>query len=141
MRRSHHPRDQRRYRRGTAAIEFAILLPFLAFVFVLGVDWCRIYYAAHTLDDCARSGALAASGLAFQERGLSDSGRETRGKAEAIKDGTNLNPPLQESAVTVTTQGNYVTVTINYDFQTITLPSVIGGTWTLSRTVRMPISP
>lgn len=117
------------------------MLPFLAFAFVLGVDWCRIYYVAHTLDDCARSGALAASGIAYQERGLSDSERETRGKTEAAKDGTNLNPQLQGSDCTVATAGNYVTVTVQYDFQTIAPYPVLGGTWKLSRSVRMPVMP
>src|SRR5262245_53517174 len=112
MRRTHHSHDPRCCRRGAAAVEFAVLLPFMTFVFVLGVDWCRIWYTAHTLDDCARSGALAASGFAYQERGLSDAQRQARGKAEAVKDATNLVPAFPESAVTVTTAGNFVTVTI-----------------------------
>src|SRR5262245_46936247 len=87
--------------RGVAASEFAMLLPFIMFVFLVGTDWCRIFYAAHTLDDCARSGALAASGIAYQERNLSDSERESRGKSEALKDKSNLRPALQDSDVSV----------------------------------------
>ena len=122
-------------------MEFAILLPFLMFVFVAGTDWCRIYYAAHTLDECARSGALAGSGIAYQERGLSAADRETRAKTAALDNATNLDPPLAEAGVVVATAGNYVTVTVNYDFQMIVPYLGNGGTWNLSRSVRMPVLP
>jgi Flp pilus assembly protein TadG len=128
-------------RRGTATVEFAILLPFILFVFVVGADWCRIYYSAHTLNECARSGALAASGLAYQERNLSDSDREQRGKAAAVANGADLVPALGDADVVVTTAGDYVTVTASYDFQMILPYLGNGGTWTVTRSVRMPVMP
>ena len=134
-------RGPRCRRRGVAAVEFAVLLPFLATVFLIGTDWCRIFYAATTLTDSARSGALAASGIAYLEYGLDDSERVARGKAEAVKDGSTLNPPLQQSHVTVTTQGNYVTVTVNYTYQTRTGMMGFGSNWPITRSVRMPIIP
>ena len=137
----HRSRRVRVGRQGVACAELAVVLPLIAFMFVLGIDWCRIYYAAHTLDDCARSGALSASGIAYQERDLSDAERIDRGKTEATKDGTNLKPALQQGQVTVTPSGDYVTVTVEYDFRTITPYPVIGGTWNLSRSVRMPVMP
>src|SRR5262249_38652771 len=52
-------RPQRRaVRRGAAAVELAVLLPFLAFLFVIAVDWSRIFYYSMTVTNCARNGAL-----------------------------------------------------------------------------------
>jgi len=139
-------RQRQRYRRahrrrGAAAVELAILLPFLMFVFAVGADWCRIFYTAHTLDDCARSGALAGSGIAYQERGLSESQRQSRARTDAVRDGENLSPPLETSDVTVTTAGNYISVTVSHNFQTVASYPGVGRNWQLSRTVRMPVTP
>src|SRR5579864_7443228 len=48
-------------RRGVAAAELAILLPFLGLVLVLGVDFARIYYYYVAVTNCARNGALYAA--------------------------------------------------------------------------------
>src|SRR5690242_15721824 len=48
-------------RRAAAAVEMAILLPLLAFLFVIGVDFARVYKHTLTLMNCARSGALYGS--------------------------------------------------------------------------------
>ncbi len=128
-----------RRRHGAATVELAILLPFILFLFALGCDWCRIFYMAHTLDDCARTGALTASGIAYQEYGLSNSERESRGKAEALTHASNLNPALKDSDITASVDVAHVTVTVNYDFNTLAPYPVIGGTWKLSRSVCMPI--
>lgn len=57
-------RNQRRStiaaRRGAAAIELAVLLPFLIFLAVIATDWARMMYYTITLENCARSGALYA---------------------------------------------------------------------------------
>jgi len=132
-------RRRRRFRRGTSAVELAVLLPFLVLVFVVGADWCRIYYAAHTVDECARSGALAASGIAFQEHDLTDAERESRAVAQVLEDADHVSPAIQATDVTVVTDADYVTVTVDYDFSTIA--SFVSGAWPLTRTVRMPIQP
>jgi len=134
-------KSNRRRSRGAAAAEFALLLPFIMFVFAVGADWCRVYYYAHTIEDCARSGALASSGIAYQERNLSDSEREARGRTEALKGATNLDPPLGPTDITVATVNNYVTVTVDYDFHTVVPYLGAQGTWSLSRRVRMPVMP
>lgn len=132
-------RCDRPSRRGAAVVELALLLPLLMFIFVVGGDWCRIFYATHTLDDCARNGALAASGLAYQEHDLSDSERTARAVTQVLKDAANLNPPIEASNVSVVTAGNYVTVTVDYDFDTIT--SFLVSEWRLTRSSRMPVQP
>jgi Flp pilus assembly protein TadG len=131
----------KRCRSGTAVVEFAVLLPFITMVFLVGTDWCQIYYAATTVTDCARRGALAASGIDFGDRSLSESERITRGKAAATINGDTLNPPLVADRVTVTTSGDNVTVTITYDFHSTTGMMGFGDTWTISRSSTMPIHP
>ncbi len=52
---------ERRSRRAAAALELALVLPILAFLLVVIVDFCRVHYYSVTLSNCARSGALYAS--------------------------------------------------------------------------------
>ena len=42
-------------RSGVAATELAILLPLIALLFAIGVDWCRIFYHSVTVENCART--------------------------------------------------------------------------------------
>jgi Flp pilus assembly protein TadG len=122
-------------------VEFAILLPFIMFVFLVGGDWCRVFYAAHTVQDCARSGALGASGMAYQEHNLTVAERVSRGKTEALKDAANLNPPLQASDIAITTTDAEVAVTVTYSFQTVTNWPGVAGPTVIQRTVSMPLLP
>ena len=55
-------------RRGAAAVELALVLPFLAFLFVIAVDWSRIFYFTVIVTSCARNGALYASDPPNQPR-------------------------------------------------------------------------
>jgi hypothetical protein len=48
-------------RRGAATVELAVLLPFLAFMFVIGVDWSRIFFTSMTIQNAARNAAYYAS--------------------------------------------------------------------------------
>jgi hypothetical protein len=122
-------------------VEFALLLPLILFIFLVGADWCRVFFVTHTVQDCARNGALGASGIAYQEHGLSVAERESRGKSEALKDAANLSPPLPAGNVTVATTSKQVSVTVTYSFETVTDWPVIAGPWEIKRTVQMPILP
>src|SRR5436190_1934358 len=44
-------------RSGAATVEFAVLAPFLAFCFVVGVDVARVFYYSLVVTYCARDGA------------------------------------------------------------------------------------
>jgi len=48
-------------KRGAAAVELAVLLPFLMFLGVIATDWARILYFTMSIGSCARSGAFWAS--------------------------------------------------------------------------------
>jgi len=135
----HHTNKKKR--RGAVVVEFALLLPFLIFIFLVGSDWCRIFYAAHTVQDCARTGALGASGMAYQEHFMTDSQRRHRGTQEAIRDGKNLKPALQSGNVEVVTSETEVTVTVTYSFETLTQWPGIAGPLVIQRSVHMPVLP
>jgi Flp pilus assembly protein TadG len=128
---------QNRRRHGAATVELAILAPFLAFVFVIAVDWARIFYDSIVVTNCARNGALY----------LSDPYTLTLSpyndvKQAALADAQNLSPsPNVTSANGTDSSGPYVEVTVSYQFQTITnFPGVPANT-NIVRTVRMSVAP
>jgi Flp pilus assembly protein TadG len=49
-------------RRGGAAAELALLLPVITFIFIVAIDFCRLFYAWNVITNCARNGALWQSG-------------------------------------------------------------------------------
>ena len=51
----------RSLRRGAAIAEMAILLSILSFLFVVCIDFARVFYFSLTLKNCARNGAYYAS--------------------------------------------------------------------------------
>src|SRR5262245_23194902 len=88
-------------RRGAAAVELPVLLPFLAFLFVAGVDFARVFYHYLTITNCAANGA---------EYGSLDSAHSVDAsgiEAAALKDATNLTPaPAVTSQVAVDDEGH-----------------------------------
>jgi hypothetical protein len=119
----------------------AILLPFLAFLFVVAVDFARVFYYSLTIENCARNGALWAS----DPNGASQSPYSTVQQA-ALADAGSLKPTLNSSNITSgsgTDADNnpFVSVTITYPFQTVTTYPGIPNQLTITRTVRMPVLP
>src|SRR5262249_49268221 len=111
-------------RKAVAAVELAVLLPFLAFIFVVTVDFSRIFYDSLILNNCARNGALY--GCANPANSLDTTGIQNA----ALADATNLSPtPTVTSTTGTNSDGNYVQVTVTFTFQTITnypgIPSTI----------------
>lgn len=45
-------------RRGAAEVELAVILPVLVLLFVVAVDYARVFHYALTVANCARNGAL-----------------------------------------------------------------------------------
>ena len=124
----------RRVRRGAAVVELAVLLPLLIFLFVIAVDFARIYYVSLTLTSAARAGALYAS-----DPGYAGESPFASCQAAALADATNLSP---QPTITQTTgtdaQGRvYVEVTAEFTFETISNFPGVPSDLALSRTVRM----
>jgi Flp pilus assembly protein TadG len=127
-------------RPGAAVVELAILLPLLVFLFLVAVDFCRVFYFAQTLQNCAYSGALYASSTVG--RPLTQTA-EAAAKQAAVSEGTSLKPPLADTQVSYTpadSQGD-ITVTVTYTFYTITNFPGLPSSVTLTRFAKMRTSP
>ena len=131
-------RKGRRGRRGVAAVEFALLLPILTLLFVLAVDFSRVYYSALTVTNCARAGAIWASDPKAQPESPFASM-----SAAALADATNLSPtPTVTSGTGTDALGqSYVEVTVTYNFKSITSYLGTKGNVTLARKVRTAVAP
>ncbi len=130
--------QRHRPRRGAAACELAILLPFLALMFAVAVDFCRVFYTTQIVMGCAQAGARYASGWATCGTGVSAT---EAAKQAAVAEGTSLDPPLTPSNVTVDVTANNARVTVTYVFQTLTSYPGVSGPVTVTRAVTMPLAP
>src|SRR5689334_18845071 len=102
-------------RRAAAAVEMAIVLPFVALLFAVAVDFCRVFHCTQTVQGCAETAALYASGTALPPPNTSG---EDAARQAALADGPVLDPPLQAADVAITGDATTVTVTVSYRFQT-----------------------
>jgi Flp pilus assembly protein TadG len=128
-------------RKGVAAVELAILLPFLAFLFVVAVDFARVFYYSLTIENCARNGALWAS----DPLGASKS-PYANVNAAVEADAGSLQPALDSANISSTTgtdasNNAYVSVTVSYTFQTITTFPGVPNNVSITRTVQMRTLP
>ena len=144
---------KRTVRKGVQVVEFAVLLPFLAFMFVLVIDWARIFYYSIAVTNCARNGAMY---YARQQSAVTTTAPYTDDglvnlylgaspdpvTAAALADAPDLQPtPTVTSTTGSDTYGAYVEVTVSYPFQTVTnFPGVPAST-SVTRTVRMYVPP
>jgi Flp pilus assembly protein TadG len=143
-------------RPGVAAVEFAVLLPFLVFMFVIAVDWARIFYYAIAVENCARNGALYMSQAQSAKTIASpytDSGMvnlyvtaKDPVTAAALADAPDLTPiPTVTSTTGSDSNGSYVEVTVDYPFQTMSglsfLNFLVPQSTDVTRTVRMYVPP
>jgi Flp pilus assembly protein TadG len=125
-------------RPAAALVEMAILLPLVIFLFVVAVDFCRVFNCTQTVRGCAEAAALYASNNAHADPSVSvgDAAR-----AAAVAEGTMLNPPMDGNHVSVTVAGGTATVTVHYSFRTLVgYPGVLQPLL-ISRTIQMPVAP
>jgi Flp pilus assembly protein TadG len=124
-------------RRAAAVVELAMLLPLLIFLFIISVDFARVYYYSLTLTNCARAGAMYAS-----DPSTAAESPFANVTAAALADATNITPtPTVQSATGVDLNGQaYAEVTVKYTFKTLTGFPGVPNELLLSRTVRMNVS-
>jgi hypothetical protein len=125
-------------------------------MFVIAVDWARVFYYSITVRNCARNGALY---LCQQQSArtttspYTDSGyvnlyvnSASPVTAAALADAPNLAPtPTVTSTTGSDRYGPYVEVTVSYPFQTVTNFSVgifgVPSSTNVTSTVRMYVPP
>ena len=147
---------KRKARQGAQAVELALLLPFLAFMFVIAIDWARIFYYSITVENCARNGALFMSQQQSAKTitaPYTDSGMvnlyvnaASPVTAAALADAPDLTPtPTVTSTSGSDSYGPYVEVTVSCPFQTVTNFSVgnflVPSSTNVTRTIRMYVPP
>ena len=127
-------RNQRR--RGAAVVEFALLLPLLAYLFVIGVDFARCFYHMVTVTNAARSGAM------YGARDPVSATDKTGISAAALLDATNLHPAATVTSKTGVDALGYdcINVTVSYTFHTVTRFPGVPKTMVLARTVQMRVA-
>jgi len=127
-----------RPRRGVAAVELALVLPFLGFMFVVAVDFCRVFYFSQVVTTCARNGALY----------VSDPDGPTQSHYASLTAAAQGDAdPSVASQLTVTSTsgtdaiGAYTRVTVSYPFTSLTRYPGIPQTLTLTRTALVRPAP
>jgi Flp pilus assembly protein TadG len=125
-------------RAGAAAVELAVLLPFLILISLVTVDWARIFYFSVIIDNCARQGALYESDPVAATQSPYASVTDA-----ALADASDLQPqPAVSTNNGVDEVGNpYIEVTVSWQFSTITNYPGINSLWIMSRTVRTRVAP
>jgi len=120
-----------------AAVELALLLPFLIFLFVIAVDWARVFYYSVTVTNCARNGAMWLS-----LTGTQGNSTYTNVTQAALADAPNVSPaPTVTTASGSDASGPYVACTVTYPFHTVSNLPGVPSTTNITRTVRMSVGP
>jgi Flp pilus assembly protein TadG len=133
---TNYSRKSPRARVGAAVVELALVLPFLMFLFIVCVDFARVFYYSQTLANCARNGALYGSNLVTAQSPY------TSIQQAALADASNLSPqPTVTSTTGADAAGDpYVRVTVAWDFHTIASLPNIPNTVSLSRSNQMRVA-
>jgi len=138
-------RNHREKRCGAAAVELAIVAPFICFMLIVAIDYGRVFYYSLTLKNGARSGAYYASDYPgiysfanAQQATAVDFQNMSPPPTIDVKYSSSPNGPY--TSVTPISNG-YVQVTASWDFHTITSYPGIPTTTTLQRSCRMKVAP
>jgi hypothetical protein len=130
--------ESRSIRKGAAAAELAMWLPFLAVCFVIALDFCRVYFVTQTVQNCARAGALYASGNA----NAAPASPSVDPIVQAVlAEGASLNPAIDSANVIVSSSGGSNQVSVSYDFVPLVRWPGIASPLTITRTVTMKTIP
>jgi hypothetical protein len=131
--------------RGIAATELAVLLPFLSAIFVLAIDYARVFYATVVVANCARNGAVYASNIANYPGWEGQATTYASIQQAALADAGGLSPAITASNVAVTSSsqdGNsLITVTVTYTFTTVTNFPLLPSSITIQRSIQTRVAP
>jgi Flp pilus assembly protein TadG len=124
-------------RRGTAAVELAVCLPFLIFIFIGCLDYGRIFYGALTTNNCSlNAGYMAADANSGNLYPYTDV------NAASSADATNLTNTTPSFTNGTDSKGNTTeTLTMNYQFNTISQFPGLPTATSLNRSVTVRQAP
>jgi hypothetical protein len=133
-------------RRAVAATELAVMLPFLLFMWIIAIDWARIFFYTVTLEYAARDGAYYASNYpgiydytSAQDAAFGETSNISPTPALSVTYDMNYNGSY--ASTTQPAQGGYVQVQVIYSFNTVTNFPGVPNTTTITRQVRMAMAP
>src|SRR5262245_49327996 len=144
-------------RRGATVLEFALVLPFLMFLFVIAIDYARVFYYTVILENCARNGAYYASNYPnanylyndiYGYKNLDEA--VFKDAADLFHPGKSEHSPKYTLSYGTTADGafgtepmasGYVKVTLSWTFRTITQFPGVPGRVKLERSVTMKMAP
>ena len=126
------------HRKAAAAVEMAVVLPFVALLFMVALDFCRVFHCTQTVQGCAQTAALYASGTALPPPNTS---ANDAAQQAAVADGAVLDPPLKTTDVAIAGDGSTVTVTVTYNFQTFVPYPGLPQPLVIVRTAQLPVAP
>ena len=124
-----------RSRPGVAAMEFAVLLPFLVTMAFGIVDFCRLFYCSVIVTDCAMNGAIYSSQVASPT--ANSPYANVTAAAQAESGDLPIQPTISSAAITDSDGHAAITVTATYTFTTAFPYPFIPSSVTISRTVQM----
>ena len=142
-----------RQRRGIAATELVFLVPFLVFIFLMIVDFSRIFYYTISLEYAARDGAYYGSNYPglysyddtsatqftnIQNAALGESSNISPSPTVSVGYDTQYNGTYSSST---STGANFIQVQVTYTFNTITSFPGIPTSTTITRSSRMAMAP
>lgn len=145
-------------RSAVAAVELAVVLPFLTFIFVASVDFARLIHYSITIENCAHNGGIFGSQTMdnMNQQWIAGGPQYWQGpdgemvstqQAAADVDGKNMTPALTTSDIGAPVAGVDAfgkptnSITINYKFKTLSNFPGIPSEFTITRTVVVRVAP
>jgi len=134
----YRPLTRPQARRGAAVVELAIVLPLLFFLFLVTVDYCRLFYFSQVVENSARAGALYAGDPYSAAHALYP---DATAAAKAEADSAISSQFTVTTVYSTDSFGSEVRVTVSYPFTTLTkYPGIISSV-TLTRSVQTRVAP
>ena len=125
-----------RKQKGSAAVEFAVILPFFLLIVFGIVEWSLYLFNDHIITDASRRGArlgILQASPRIPESDISDEVLEYTG-SNLVTFGAQNTPSVTVPAICVTF-GNDLEVVVSYNYHFLLLPALTAGKVSPSKTI------